>query len=138
MWPALRTAYDWVERVATVLSNNSGLKGRQVRQRMAGLVSALERTLRRTRSPHRAPLAHFLLETRRYWAGLFHCYDIDGLPRTNNALEQLFGSARYHERRASGRRRGSESLVVRGQVRIVAAAATRRAPVQGHELAPKD
>ena len=27
--------------------------------------------------------------------------DVPGLPRTNNALEQLFGSQRYHERRAT-------------------------------------
>lgn len=137
-WPALEVAYCWVERVAEVLSNEAGQKGFEVCQRMSELVSALESTVRRTRSPHRAALAHFLLETQRYWPGLFHCYDVEGLPRTNNALEQLFGSARYHERRASGRRRGSEGLVVRGQVRIVAAAATRLAPVQGSELAPKD
>jgi hypothetical protein len=63
---------------------------------------------------------------------------VKGLPRTNNDLEHLFGSARYHERRASGRRRGSEGLVVRGQVRVVAAVATRLSPMQGKELAPKN
>jgi hypothetical protein len=137
MWPALEAAYWWVERAAEVLANADEEAGHRVRQRMTGLVSALARHLRRTRSPHRASLAHFLLETRRYWPGLFHCYDVEGLPRTDNDLEHLFGSCRYHERRSSGRRRGSECLVVRGQVRMVAAAATRLAPVQGRDLAPK-
>ncbi|WP_373283979.1 ISNCY family transposase [Myxococcus virescens] len=138
MWPPLKAAFRWVERVAEFLTNASGEKGCHVKRRMAGLVGALEDAVRRTRAPHRAALAHFLLETRRYWLGLFHCYDVPGLPRTDNDLEHLFGSCRYHERRASGRRRGSEGLVVRGQVRVVAAVATRLAPTAGAELAPKD
>ena len=28
--------------------------------------------------------------SRRYWPGLFHCYDVLGLPRTNNELESHF------------------------------------------------
>lgn len=138
MWPSLERAYGWVERTAEILQNEAGASGAHVRTRMSGMVSALSRHLPRTRTPHRAALEHFLTETRRYWPGLFHCYDVEGLPRTNNDLEHLFGTARYHERRASGRRRGSEGLVVRGQVRIVAAAATRLSPVKGRDLAPKD
>ncbi len=138
MWPSLKHAYRWVERTAGILQNEEGDTGAHVRTRMSGLVSALSRHVRRTRTPHRAALEHFLIETRRYWPGLFHCYDVRGVPRTNNDLEHLFGTARYHERRASGRRRGSEGLVVRGQVRIVAAAATRLSPVKGSDLAPKD
>lgn len=68
---------------------------------------------------------HFLKVTRSYWAGLFHCYDVHDLPRTNNELERYFGSARYHERRASGRKTASPAMVVRGEVRVVASVATR-------------
>ncbi|NRD48178.1 MULTISPECIES: hypothetical protein [Corallococcus] len=138
MWPPLEKAWRWGERVAEILTNAVGQMGCHVKRRMRGLVSALARTVRRTRSPHRAALAHFLLETRRYWPGLLHCYDVPGLPRTDNALEHLFGSCRYHERRATGRRRGSEGLVVRGQVRGVAAVATRLAPATNVVLAPKN
>jgi hypothetical protein len=28
--------------------------------------------------------------SRSYWPGLFHCYEVPGLPRTNNALESQF------------------------------------------------
>src|SRR5205823_11168772 len=28
--------------------------------------------------------------SRSYWPGLFHCYDVPGLPRTNNELESRF------------------------------------------------
>ena len=45
----------------------------------------------------------FYKVTRSYWRGLFHCYDMPEVPRTNNDLEQYFGTARHHERRATGR-----------------------------------
>jgi len=54
------------------------------------------------------------------------------VPRTNNDLEQLFGSYRHHERRSSGRKQASPGLVVRGSVRLVAGLLTRLAP--GREL----
>ena len=76
--------------------------------------------------------------TTSYWPGLFHCYDVPDLPRTNNALEQYFGSARYHERRASGRKDASPGLVVRGAVRVVAAIATRDQPFGEVALRPAD
>ena len=82
---------------------------------------------------------HFRKVTRSYWPGLFHCYDVPELPRTDNDLEQLFGSHRYHERRSSGRKVASPGLVVRGSVRVPAALATRlRGEVSSEELAPSD
>ena len=76
--------------------------------------------------------------TASYWPGLFHCYDVPDLPRTNNALEQYFGSARYHARRASGRKGASPGLVVRGAVRVVAAVATRDQRFDEVTLRPSD
>jgi len=80
----------------------------------------------------------FLKVTASYWPGLFHCYDAPDLPRTNNDLEHFFGAARYHERRATGRKGASPGLVVRGAVRLVAAAATRRRLFDAAELQPGD
>ena len=74
--------------------------------------------------------------TRSYWPGLFRCYGSKDIPRTNNGLEHLFGSHRYHERRASGRRRGSPGLVVSGSVRVVSSLATRLRPEEGLALSP--
>ena len=34
--------------------------------------------------------AHLDTVSRSYWSGLFHCYDVPGLPRTNNELESRF------------------------------------------------
>ena len=86
----------------------------------------------------RGAVGHFVKVTRSYWPGLFACYDAAELPRTNNDLEQFFGSYRYHERRASGRKVASPGTVVRGSVRLMASAATRLGPVDGADLAPSD
>lgn len=43
---------------------------------------------------------------------LYHCYDVPGLPRTNNDLEQFYRRLKASERRITGHRR-SDSFVVR-------------------------
>ena len=40
--------------------------------------------------------------SRRYWPGLFHCYDMPGLPRTNNDLESRFRDTRRRLLRTTG------------------------------------
>jgi hypothetical protein len=81
-------------------------------------------------------LRHFLKVTKSYWPGLFRCYESADLPRTNNDLEHAFGSHRYHERRASGRRRASPGLVVMGSARVISSLATRLRPEEGLVLSP--
>src|SRR5262249_8727261 len=76
--------------------------------------------------------------TGSYWPGLFGCYDVADLARTNNDLEQFFGSYCYHERRASGRKVACPGTVVRGSVRVVAAAATRMRRFDPADLIPSN
>jgi len=83
-------------------------------------------------------VTHFCKVTASYWDGLFACYQIKDLPRTNNALEQYFGSARHGERRATGRKGASPTLVVRGAVRVVAAGASRLLLVSASQLQVTD
>jgi hypothetical protein len=78
----------------------------------------------------------FYKVTRSYWRGLFHCYDMPEVPRTNNDLEQYFGAARHHERRATGHKSATSALVVRGAVRVVAAVAAPRGVWTAQELRP--
>ena len=78
----------------------------------------------------------FYKVSRSYWRGLFHCYDMPEVPRTNNELEQYFGAARHHERRATGHKRPTSALVVRGSVRLVAAVATQLGEWSGEALRP--
>lgn len=41
---------------------------------------------------------------RSFWWGLFTCYDVEGLPRTNNELERFIRQIRMRYRRVSGRK----------------------------------
>lgn len=124
MWPTIRIAYGWVHQAARLLENEEKRTGSEVQQRLAELVAEIrdEQTTVGTLQP---AVAHFLKVSASYWSGLFHCYDIPGLPRTNNVLEQFFGSARYHQRRANGRIHATAATVVRGSVRVLASTASR-------------
>jgi hypothetical protein len=122
-----------VHRAAHILGNAAGQAADLVRRRFDGLVGAMAR--------HRAgagslagAVDHFLKVTRSYRPGLFHCHAVPDLPRTNNGLEQLFGSQRHHERRATGRRAASPAAVLRGEVRLIAATATRLRPPTARDL----
>ena len=45
---------------------------------------------------------HLDTVSRSYWSGLFHCYDVPGLPRTNNELESRFRDTRRRLLRTTG------------------------------------
>ncbi len=70
---------------------------------------------------------HFVEITENFAPGLFHCYDVPDLPRTNNDLEHSFGVPCAHERRATGRRGAIPGVVVRGSVRLMAVVMTEQA-----------
>lgn len=113
-----------MHRAAHILNNTDGENAGVVRRRFDGLVAAMHRH-RGKAGVLAGAIGHFRKVARSYRPGLFHCHAVSGLPRTNNDLEQLFGSQRYHERRASGRRAASPAAVLRGEVRLIAATATR-------------
>src|SRR5262245_8224120 len=137
LFPAVRESYKWVKRAARILKNEEGLPAKEVRRRLVQLLVRMRKAAATTGEPSvRAGLKQFLKVTKSYWPGLFRCYESADLPRTNNDLEQTFGSHRYHERRASGRRRASPGLVVMGSARAVSGLATRLRPEEGLVLRP--
>ena len=136
-WETLERVYGWVHQLAHVLGEEEvRIEERQLRfllilihmQEQAGQLD-----------PHwQKAIAHFLKVTESYAPSLFFCYQIPDLPRTNNALEQSFGSVRRSERRATGRRGAVPGLVVHGAVRVQAALATHVKTFTAHDLAPHD
>jgi hypothetical protein len=137
LWPVLATVYAWVWRAAHILGDEGAADAPAARRQLSGLLGALVRHASRVGALAGA-VRHFVKVTRSYWAGLFCCYGVAGLPRTNNDLEQFFGRHRYHERRASGRKGASPALVLRGSARLLAAAATRQRRYTAAELAGAD
>ena len=129
-------AVGWVHRAAHILGQD-GVGGAAVRNQLSGLLGAMRR--------HRDSVGdladgvdHFLKVSRSYWPGLFACYDTPDLPRTNNDLERAFGTHRYHERRATGRKGASPALVLRGSARLVAGLGTRAGAGTVADLAGAD
>jgi hypothetical protein len=135
LWPDVYVTYGWVHRAAHILHNEDQRSEAVVKRRLHGLLGAMTR--HRAKAGALAPAVdHFLKVSHSYWPGLFPCYSVPDLPRTNNDLEQFFGAHRYHERRTTGRKGASPALVLRGSVQLVAYAATRLRPFTGEELAP--
>jgi hypothetical protein len=137
LWPEVAVGFGWLHRAAAILGNAAGEDAATVRRRYGGLLGAMNR--------HRVKCGilgcavdHFVKVSRSYWRGLFWCYEVAELPRTNNDLEQFFGSYRYHERRCSGRKVACPGTVVRGRVRLVSSATSRLRSVCVEDLIPSD
>ena len=117
LWTPLVVAYNWVHQVATILNNETGHDVQTIQQSLSQLLNEMEHQKARGGELADA-IAHFLKVTHSYWLGLFHCYEVEGLPRTNNDLEHVFGQLRHHQRRVTGRKVAPASLVLRGSVRL--------------------
>jgi hypothetical protein len=102
-YQALHQGAAWLHDIAYILEpvatypSNAEDVARQLRayldtvQRQPKITPALEAFGR-----------HLALVSRRYWPGLFHCYDVPGLPRTNNELESHFRETRRRLLRTTG------------------------------------
>ena len=137
LWPPIEIAYAWVHRAAHLLANCEGKDGLTIQEQYHRLLEEMGEHRHEVGSPSPA-IDHFLKVTASYAAGLFHCYAVLALPQTNNALEHFFASARYLERRATGRKPASPALVVRGSVRVLAVVASACHPFSGSDLRPTD
>jgi hypothetical protein len=139
LWPPIYLTYSWVHRAAHILKNEEDLRVEELRREYRYLLKEMSSRREETGDLSGA-VSLFLKVTKSYWKGLFRCYRFpEGtLPRTNNDLEHLFGSARYHERRASGRKGASPAMVVRGSVRVVAAVATPPEGFGAADIRPTD
>lgn len=120
-----------------ILANDELRPGAQVRERYLVHVSHMHEQKAQV-GPLSEAIEHFCHITDNFAPGLFHCYDVEGLPCTNNDLEHCFGVARVHERRATGRRGAIPGVVVRGSVRLLAAVATKQHLYSAQDLRPSD
>lgn len=71
-----------------------------------------------------APVRHLGVVLRRLSVGLYHCYDIPGLPRTDNALEQFYRRVKTEQRRITGRKRADAFVVRVGGFAVYATASS--------------
>jgi hypothetical protein len=115
----VRQALTWVDGLKATLdvplptSEDPGLASDAVALNMAHYLGQLADVT--ALSPWLAQFRDQLLAiSERYWSGLFHCYDIVGLPRTNNDHESLYGQIKHQLRRQLGVSELREPLLRRG------------------------
>lgn len=111
----LAAAHDWLRRIAAVLHYPlSAAKAPVEEFTSASVAHAMERLLATFRPDFKRQPAQGALHSTlsRTWdafgADLLHCYDIQGLPPDNLALEALFSDLRRHQRRISGHKSTGE------------------------------
>jgi hypothetical protein len=129
--------YSWVHRAAHILANEGARGVEQLRREYRKLLYEMS-SRKEEAGALSGAVSLFLKVSKSYWKGLFRCYRFPDLPRTNNDLEHHFGSVRYGERRASGRKGASPAMVVRGSVRVVAAVATPTGGFDAQDIRPTD
>jgi hypothetical protein len=87
----LRQAADWLEHITDLLDPDGkpDRSGTQVQQELFGYLDDIQQES--ARSPRLLRFCHKIRQTTlNYTPGLFHCYDVSGLPRTNNDRESEF------------------------------------------------
>jgi hypothetical protein len=96
LWPALHSPYGLVHQAIQILTDPQQQSGAQIRERYLAHVGQMQEQ-KANAGPLSEAVEHFCHITNNFAGGLFHCYDVEGLPRTNNELEHCFGVARVHE-----------------------------------------
>jgi hypothetical protein len=79
------------------------MKGEQVAGQLRDYLDTVLRLPAVTPTLERFRL-HLDQVSRSYWSGLFHCYDVPRLPRTNNELESHFRETRRRLLRITGQK----------------------------------
>ncbi len=133
-WEFVEKAYQWVNQIAEILDNELGKDSESVRQEFTSVIHSMCEQ-KEEEGELKEWIEHFVKVSSSYEDGLFHCYDIEELPRTNNDLEQTFGSFRHHQRRCTGQKKSPPSTVIRGSCRLIAAIGTKLRTFTGLELA---
>jgi hypothetical protein len=102
---ALHQGAAWLRDIAYILEPcpTQSLSAAQVAGQLRGYLDTV------VRWPDVTPTLsafgrHLDTVSRSYWPGLFHCYDVPGLPRTNNALESHFRETRRRLLRITGQK----------------------------------
>ncbi len=127
----MRQAHAWLAEIARhlepapIAEDEPPVTGAVIRQRVETCLDELAVAVAEGRiAPWLHPaVAHLGTVLRRLGDGLYQCYDVPGLPRTNNDLEHFYRQLKAGERRITGRKRADSFVVRVGGFAVYAAAA---------------
>jgi hypothetical protein len=100
-YPELHTGATWLDDIKSILDPSLPSNGAEVALSLRTYLDDLL-ALPDPSSFLLAFRLHLDKVSRSYWPGLFHCYDLAPLPRSNNALESHFRDTRRRLLRTSG------------------------------------
>ena len=104
----------WLRDIADILGppGDPSLSSAQVSGGLLGYLSSLMR-----QDVESSLLSNFALHvntvSQSYWPGLFHCYEVEGLNRTNNDLESHFRDTQHRLLRTTGQKGGTRRALHR-------------------------
>ncbi len=107
-------AAGWLKQIADLLEPDGKLprSGQQVRQELFAFLQEIQ--VSHTADPFLRHTSNTILKTTlRYAPGLFHCYDIPDLPRTNNNRESEFRDLHRRLLRTTGQKGLSRRILQR-------------------------
>jgi len=114
--------HKWIIETERILAAEWGepheiLSSAQVAERFDRWVSDLEQLAHSgtLNADEQHCLEHFLTVTQSQRPRLLHCYDVKGLPRTNNTMEGYIRSLKTRYRRVSGRKNWNSYLLRYGR-----------------------
>jgi hypothetical protein len=136
----LQQGAAWLRDIAYILEPTPAcpLSAAQVAGQLRGYLDTVRRWPETTPTLYQFGL-HLDTVSRSYWPGLFHCYDVPGLPRTNNALESHFRDTRRRVLSTTGQkgltqrtlqRHGAWELLPRPPTEAKIREALRQTPVK--------
>jgi hypothetical protein len=113
-YQAFQQGAAWLRDIAYILepTTTQAMPGEQVAAQLRGYLDTVRRL------PDITPACagfglHLDTVSRSYWPGLFHCYDVPSLPRTNNELESRFRDTRRRLLRTTGQKGLSQRTLQR-------------------------
>jgi hypothetical protein len=100
----LQQGADWLQDIASILdTDQESSTSQQVAQQLQSYLDNLLEL--QNLSPRLQTIRkHLYKVSSSYWPGLFYCYDIAALPRTNNDLESRFRDTKRRLLRTSGQK----------------------------------
>ena len=131
---ALAQAHEWLVTIARRFEPPAPVppavppSGATIRARVEGFLDELTARCQAGQVADwlRPKVAHLVTVLRRLGDGLYHCYDVPALPRTNNATEQFYRRVKAEQRRITGRKRADAFVVRVGGFAVYATAASTR------------
>jgi len=109
----LKADYKIFEKLREILENSDKKPREVVEGRMRRFLRYMEKKAAKEKK-----YASLVSQIKKFWNGLFHTYDHEYIPRTNNDMEQFIGRFRRKWKRITGCSRMNEWIIHRAPMAI--------------------